>query len=56
MYDTYEEAEQALRTAELDVIGDMGEEALEVGYSDIVRAIASECLPEVGQELIRRNL
>ena len=56
MYQTIEEAQSALRTAEMDVAADMGEEAVEAGYSDIVHAIASCCPAEVAEELIRRNL
>lgn len=40
MYTTLEECHEALRVAEQDVIGDMGEEALEAGYADIVEAVA----------------
>lgn len=56
VYTTYEEAAEALGTAELDVKGDLGEEALEAGYADIVNSIASMCSPEVAAELRRRKL
>lgn len=56
MYSTIEEAQDALRGAELDVAGDHGEEAVEAAWGDIVHAIAACCTPEVAAELIRRNL
>lgn len=56
MIASIEEAQEALQTAEMDVVGDFGEDAVEAGWSDIVRSIASQCTPEVGDELIRRNL
>jgi hypothetical protein len=56
MYNTYEEAQQALRDAELDVVADFGESKLESAWPDIVRSIASMCPKEIGDELIRRNL
>lgn len=57
LYDTYEQAAQALEIAEQDVIADHGEEALEQAYSDIVRgAIVPLCTPEIAAELIRRKL
>lgn len=55
-YKTYEQARAALRDAEADVIGDMGEEALEDGYGDIVSAVAWNCTPEVALELFRTTL
>lgn len=56
IYPTYAEAKVALDTAEQDVIADHGEAGLEAGYGDLVRTIANCCPPEVGAELIRRNL
>lgn len=56
MYQTIEAAQEALNTAELDVAEDMGVDALEAGWSDIVRSIAALCLTEVGEELIRMNI
>lgn len=56
IYTTIEEAQMALRTAELDVRADQGEEAVEAGWGDIVRSIASCCSPEVEKELLRRYL
>jgi hypothetical protein len=55
-YDTIDDAHDALRAAEQDVAADMGEEAVEAGWSDIVHSIASFCTPEVARELIQRNL
>jgi len=55
-YGSIEEAQMALRTAEMDVEADMGEDAVEAGFSDIVHSIAGLCSPEVGKELLRRNL
>jgi hypothetical protein len=55
MYDTIEEAMNALHTAEMDVAADMGEEAVEAGYSDLVHSIALLCSGEVADELFRRT-
>lgn len=54
-YDTIDKAMDALADAEHDVIADMGEEALDAGYADIVEAIAFDCTPEVRAELMRRT-
>ena len=54
-YDTIDKAFEALEVAEEDVRGDMGEEALDAGYNDIVEAIAWDCTPEVRAELMRRT-
>lgn len=52
---TIEAAQQALAAAEQDVRGDMGEEAVEAGWYDIVRYVADLCNDEVAGELLRRN-
>jgi hypothetical protein len=54
-YNTYEEAASALGTAAMDVAADHGEEMVEAAWGDIVNAIASNCPPEVAEELKRRN-
>jgi len=54
-YNTIEKAFAALELAEEDVRADMGEEAVEAGYADIVEAIAFDCTPEVRAELMRRT-
>ncbi len=56
IYNTIEEAQMGLQTAQMDCEGDFGEEAVEAGWNDLVRAIAEQCSTEVGQELIRRNI
>lgn len=56
MYGSIEEAQQALAEAEMDVAMDMGEDAVEAGWSDIVHSVADSCPPDVAEELIRRNL
>lgn len=53
---TIEDAMQSLKDAEADVAGDMGEEAVEAGWSDIVHAVAAMYPADVAAELIRRNL
>lgn len=53
---TIEDAMQSLKDAEHDVAGDMGEEAVEAGWSDIVHAVAAMYPADVAAELIRRNL
>lgn len=54
-YDTIEKAFAALESAEEDVRGDMGDDAVEAGYADIVESIAFDCTPEVRAELMRRT-
>lgn len=56
MYDTWEDAQAALETAQHDVAADFGEEAVDAGWSDIVNSVAMDCTPEVAQELRRTNL
>jgi hypothetical protein len=56
MYDTIEEADQALTTAALDTEADHGPEKVEEAWWDIVHAIADQCPKEIGAELIRRHL
>jgi hypothetical protein len=56
MHTTYEDARQALADAEADVAGDMGQEAVEAGWGDLVHAVAGDCTPDVAAELLRRNL
>lgn len=52
-YDTIEKAQEALRLAEADILADMGEEAVEAGWGDIVRCVTIECTPAVAAELLR---
>jgi hypothetical protein len=54
-YDTIEKAFAALESAEEDVRADMGEDAVEAGYADIVEAVAWDCTSEVRAELMRRT-
>lgn len=54
-YNTIDEAFDALESAEEDVRADMGEDAVDAGYADIVEAIAFDCTPEVRAELMRRT-
>lgn len=55
LYDTIEEARMALTEMEQDVRMDMGEDAVEAAWSDIVHACADLCSPEVARELLYRN-
>jgi len=55
-YETIEEAQHALETAAHDVRADMGENALEAGWGDLVRTIGDCCPSAVALELERRNL
>ena len=55
-YTTIDAAEAALKTAEADVLADMGEDAVEAGWYDIVQSVAFECTPEVARELRRTRL
>ena len=50
---TIESAQDALAKAEADIAGDMGEEAVEAGWSDVVDIVAQDCSPEVRRELRR---
>lgn len=52
---TIEEAREMLNGMILDVQADMGEEAVEAGYRDIVHACCDWCSPEVADELLRRE-
>ena len=45
----------ALEEATMDVKMDMGEDAVEAGWRDIVYTIAERCTPEVKRELLRRE-
>jgi hypothetical protein len=54
-YDTIDKALAALAVAEDDVRADMGEDAVDAGYADIVEAIAFDCTPIVRVELMRRT-
>lgn len=56
MYASIEEAQSALGTAALDTAADLGEEAVEAAWSDLVHAIADCCPDDVAAELVRRNL
>lgn len=53
MYETIEDARSALTEAKMDVEADMGADALEAGYSDVVHAVADMCSPEVAAQLCR---
>ena len=55
MYGTIEEATQALREAEMDCAADMGDEAVEQGWADLVHSVASCCPADVAAELLRRQ-
>lgn len=55
MISTIEEAMNELSTMEQDVLADMGEEAVEAGWSDLVHTLAERCTDDVAQELLRRN-
>jgi len=55
MHATYEEAGNALNAALLDAEHDHGAAAAQNAHSDIVRAIAADCTPEVAAELLRRE-
>ena len=55
MYTTIEEAFLALQLAEADVAEDMGEDAVDAAYSDIVESVAIDCVPDVRAELMRRT-
>lgn len=50
---TLEDALQHLDDACEDVRADMGEEAVDAGYADIVEAVAYDCTPAVRRELMR---
>ncbi len=54
-YTTIEEARMALQEMEMDVRMDMGEDAVEAGWRDIVYACADLCSPEVARELLYNN-
>lgn len=53
LYTTFDQAQDALTAAETDVAGDMGEEAVEECWADIVDSVAQFCTPEVRRELRR---
>ena len=55
-YTTYDAAEAALRAMERDVEADMGPEAVEAGFYDLVHSVALDCSPEVKKELLRCEL
>lgn len=52
---TIEEAVNELAQVENDVRLDMGEDAVEAAWSDLVHTVAERCTDEVRQELLRRN-
>lgn len=54
-YRTIEQARDAVQEAHMDVGADFGGEAAEHAHTDIVRAIAENCTPEVKAELLRRE-
>ena len=56
IYRTYDQADEALRAMEADVEADMGPEAVEAGFYDLVQSVALECAPAVKAELLRREL
>lgn len=53
LYVTWDQAQDALAAAERDVAGDMGEDAVEECYADIVDSVAQFCTPAVRAELRR---
>ena len=53
LYKTYDEARTALDQAESDVIADMGEDAVDECWFDIVESVAQFCTPGVAGELRR---
>ncbi len=53
LYVTWEQADEALKIAEADVAADMGEDAVEECYHDIVDSVAQFCTPSVRAELRR---
>ena len=55
MIATIEQARMTLQEMEMDVRSDMGEDAVEAGWSDIVHACADQCTPEVARELLYNN-
>ena len=55
-YTTLEAARAGLADMVEDVRGDMGEEAVEAGYSDLVVAAAYDCTDAVALELCRTEL
>lgn len=57
MYETYEEAFEALQDAIADCTADFGDEVPECDIAhEMVLAIASQCSPEVAKELRRTQL
>lgn len=55
MITTIEAACMALSEVAQDVATDMGEEAVEAAWSDLVHTVVERCGPEVGAELLRRE-
>lgn len=55
IYETIEQAQEALNAAALDVAADRGEDAVEAAWTDIVSAIAALCTSEVARELAQRE-
>jgi hypothetical protein len=51
-----EEAQRALDDMVADVTADMGEDAADAGFADLVRSAMIDCTHEVAVELQRRNL
>jgi len=56
MHTTIEAAREALRTAQLDVAADFGENAVNAAHYDLVNAIAADCDTATAAELRRREL
>jgi hypothetical protein len=55
-YTDYDAAIEALRSMERDVEADMGEDAVEAGFYDLVHAVAMDCSPVVKKEILRTQL
>lgn len=53
MHTTWEQANAALEAAERDCAADMGEEAVEECWADLVDSVAQFCTPAVRAELRR---
>lgn len=55
LYATISDAQTALQQVEMDVAADMGDDAVEACWHDLVLAIAGDCTPDVRRELLRRE-
>ncbi len=53
MYTTWEQANEALDAAISDVTADMGEDAVDECWGDIVDSVVHDCTPAVRAELRR---